>query len=40
MYAQAGLDAAGIVRKVLEALGKGEQDQVVRLAQDRSELTG
>jgi 1-deoxy-D-xylulose-5-phosphate synthase len=40
MYAQAGLDAAGIVRKVLDALGKGEQDQVVRLAQDRSELTG
>jgi 1-deoxy-D-xylulose-5-phosphate synthase len=40
MYAQAGLDAAGIVREVLKALGKGEQDQVVRLAQDRSELTG
>jgi 1-deoxy-D-xylulose-5-phosphate synthase len=32
MYAQAGLDAKGIVAKVFEALGKDAAEETVRLA--------
>jgi 1-deoxy-D-xylulose-5-phosphate synthase len=32
MYAQAGLDAKGIVAKVFEALGKGATEETIRLA--------
>jgi 1-deoxy-D-xylulose-5-phosphate synthase len=32
MYAKAGLDAAGIVRKVFEALGKDMAAETVKLA--------
>ena len=32
MYARAGLDAKGIVRKVFEALGKDYTAEVVKLA--------